>query len=215
MDNILFPEQIDYINNSMDSSNDLLAEMEEFAGIHRIPILNKSSALFLEQLVLTKKPKRFLEIGMAIGYSTIRTAKIVKDFGEIFTIEKSKDNIRIAERNIKKAGLDGKIKIYEGDAIEILENIGQTFDFIFLDADKEDYLKLFDLSLKVLEANGIILIDNLLWKGFTASKDIPDKYKKSTELIRQFNAYFLANPLLKSSILPIGDGLGLGIKTTD
>ena len=104
------------------------------------------------------------------------------------------------------------INIIEGNALEILPSLNKKYDFIFLDADKEDYLELFNKSLKILNLGGVIFIDNLLWKGFAASESVPNQYKKSTELIRKFNAQFLAHPKLKSSILSIGDGIGLGIK---
>ena len=105
-----------------------------------------------------------------------------------------------------------RINILEGNALKILPSLNKKYDFIFLDADKEDYLELFNYSLNILNLSGVILIDNLLWKGYVAAEEIPEEYKKSTELIRKFNAQFLSHPKLKSSILSIGDGLGLGIK---
>ncbi|MCW8849322.1 MAG: O-methyltransferase, partial [Melioribacteraceae bacterium] len=171
-----------------------------------------SSVKFLEQLVKIHNTKNFLEIGTAIGYSTIRVAKNLQTVSRISTIEVSKDNIKLAKSFFDEANLTDRINILEGDAREIIPKLKEEFDFIFLDADKEDYLELFELSIKVLKDGGIILVDNLLWHGFTAAAEIPEKYKKSTEFIRKFNAQFLSHPKLISSILPIGDGLGLGIK---
>jgi predicted O-methyltransferase YrrM len=90
--------------------------------------------------------------------------------------------------------------------------MSKKFDFIFLDADKEDYKRLFDYSMLHLKKGGIIVVDNLLWHGYTASSTVPDKYKTSTRHIRDFNKIFILQQNLDSMILPIGDGLGFGIK---
>lgn len=213
MSNILLPEQLSYLQNFQKEKDDLILKMEVFAEQNNIPILEKHSAEFLEQLVYLYSPKLFLEIGTAIGYSTIRVAKLLKNEALIHTIEMSKDNINLAKSFIEQTDLSPKIKILEGNAKNILPKLNTEFDFIFLDADKEDYMELFDLSMRLLKFDGIILVDNLLWKGYTASVNIPEEYKKSTEFIRKFNAKFLNSPNLKTTILPIGDGLGLGIKT--
>ena len=210
--NILQPEQIAYLNSFSKTKEPLYAEMEKFAKVKKIPILEEISAEFLEQLLYIYSPKSFLEIGTAIGYSTIRASKILQNDAIIDTIELSKDNIKWCKSFVEKAGMQDRINILEGNALEILPSLNKKYDFIFLDADKEDYLELFNHSLSILNLNGIILIDNLLWKGYVAAEEIPEEYKKSTKLIRKFNAQFLNHPKLKSSILPIGDGLGLGIK---
>lgn len=210
--NILKPEQLTYLNSFKKFKDKLTSEMEIFAKENKVPILEEKSAEFLELLLHISQPKSFLEIGTAIGYSTIRVAKILQNEAIIDTIEKSKDNIKLANEFFVKAKVSKQINIIEGNALKIIYALKRSYDFIFLDADKEDYWDLFELSLEILNFNGIILIDNLLWKGFTASNEIPDQYKKSTELIRKFNAQFLSHPKLKSGILPIGDGLGLGIK---
>jgi predicted O-methyltransferase YrrM len=212
MANILFPEQLSYLESFRKDRDDLLFKMERFAKENKIPIIEKSAAEFLEQLVYIYRPKMFLEIGTAIGYSAIRVAKTLKKQSVVHTIELSKNNIRRANSFIKSANLADVIKILEGNAIDILPSLEKKYDFIFLDADKEDYMELFDLAMKLLKLGGIILVDNLLWKGYVATTEIPEGYKKSTEFIRKFNAKFLEYPNLRANILPIGDGLGLGIK---
>ena len=212
MGKILYPEQLFYLAELNSHDDLLLAKMEKYAELNKIPILDKLSALFLEQLITLHRPKRFLEIGTAIGYSTIRVAKVSNEETKIKTIEVSENSIRLAKSFIDEAKQSKKIEILEGDALKILPRLKKKFDFIFLDADKEDYLILFEYAFKLLNVGGIILVDNLLWHGNAASKNVPSKYKKSTEFIRKFNAQFLAHPNLKSSLLPIGDGLGLGIK---
>lgn len=212
MSSILYPAQQKYLAGFVKSDDDLLLEMEHLAAAKNIPILVAQSAAFIEQLVLIHKPKRVLEIGTAIAYTSIRIARQLKKKRVIDTIEKSDDNIFLAEGFIEKAGLKDRIRILKGEAFNIIPQLDRKYDFIFLDADKQDYKRLLDYSLVLLKKGGVIVVDNLLWNGFAAAKNVPADYKASTNHIREFNKIFLAQPNLRSSILPIGDGLGVGIK---
>ncbi len=212
MSKILFPSQTKYLQNFIKEDDALILEMEKFASEKNIPILYPESAAFLEQLIRIARPRRVLEIGTAIGYSTIRIARCLRKKGIVHSIEKSEPNINLANEFIKRSGNEEKIKIIPGDAINVLPTLTKKYDFIFLDADKEDYKKLFDYSLILLKKGGIIFIDNLLWHGYAASKDVPSEYKNSTKLIREFNKYFTSQANLNAAILPVGDGIGLGIK---
>lgn len=212
MDKILYSAQRKYLESLQGKVDPLLREMEEFASVNKIPILNRESAEFLEQVVLIHRPKKVLEIGTAIGYSTIRVARNLRSKGVIETLELSKENIANAKKFIAKSDCGEKINIIEGDALKIMPKLTEKYDLIFLDADKEDYEKLFYNSLNLLNKRGVIFIDNLLWHGFPASKDVPLKYKRSTEHIREFNKLFVSQKGLKTTILSVGDGIGLGIK---
>lgn len=212
MSNILFPAQKRYLDSFRKNEDALLIEMENFAEHNNIPILDWHSAEFLEKLIKIYKPDRVLEIGTAIGYSTIRIARCLSKKATVYTIEKSKDNINLAEVNFEKSGVAKKIKLLQGDALSILPQIGKKFDFIFLDADKEDYKRLFDYSMILLRKGGVILVDNLLWHGYAASSRVPSKYLKSSKHIKDFNKIFILQQNLDSMIIPIGDGLGLGVK---
>ena len=212
MKEILFPEQKEYLNSFDKESDKLLMEMEEFAEKNKVPILSRDSARLMELLVQMRKPERVLELGTAIAYSTIRIAANLKKGGKIHTIEFSEDNEKLAKAYVKQSGLSKKIKLLFGDAKKVMPGLKKKYDFIFLDADKEDYLTLFELALKLLKKNGVLFVDNLLWHGYTASKEVPEKYKTSTKFIRDFNKIFMNHPQLKTTILPVGDGIGLGIK---
>jgi predicted O-methyltransferase YrrM len=212
MGSILIPSQKKYLESFIKEADPLILEMEKFAGAHNIPILLPDSAELLEQLICLVKPKRVLEIGTAIAYSSIRIARNLKKKGIVHTIEKSKDNIVLAKENIAKSGLEGKINLIEGNALEELPKFDKKFDFIFLDADKTDYKRLFDYSLILLKKGGIIFVDNLLWHGLAASSRIPKVKKNSVKVIREFNAVFTSQTNLKTTILPVGDGIGIGIK---
>ncbi|OGV08339.1 MAG: methyltransferase [Stygiobacter sp. RIFOXYC12_FULL_38_8] len=212
MKGIVFANQEKYLTTLRNKPDALIAEMEEFALENQVPILNWNAAELLEMLVRNSKPKRVLEIGMAIGYSSIRIARQLKKKSILHAIEKSKVNIELAAAYIDRAELTDKIQIMEGDALAIMPEMKKKYDFIFLDADKQDYEKLFHYSLKLLKKNGIIFIDNLLWHGFAAARNVPAKQKKSTQIIREFNKLFLNTPSLQSTIIPVGDGVGIGIK---
>ncbi len=211
-DKILYPNQYKYLTSLRGGINPLIHEMEQFAMSRKIPILDWKAAELLEQCILLQKPKRVLEIGTAIAYSSIRMAMVLRKGGIVDTIEKSKDNIKLAANYIKRAELESIINLIEGNAFDIMPKLNVKYDFIFLDADKQDYQKLFYSSLTILKKGGVIFIDNLLWHGFTAAKRIPDSYKKSTQQVREFNKLFMNQPNLKATILPVGDGIGLGIK---
>ena len=211
---IHYTNQITYLEKLRNEEDSFILELETFAKENKIPILNWNSAEFLEQLIIITKPERVLEIGTAIGYSTIRIARNLNSGATVDTIELSRNNIPIAKNNFIKSGLTEKIKLLEGNAKDIMPQLKDKYNFIFLDVDKEDYEELFYLSLTLLEKNGILFVDNLLWQGYAASDDtqIPKKYKRSTDHIRKFNKLFLNESVINSSILPIGDGIGLGIK---
>ena len=212
MTQIFFPAQKKYLNSFKRNDNKLLREMEEYAAENNVPILDWHAAEFMEKLIKIHRPERVLEIGTAIAYTTIRIAECLSKKSVIHSIEKSEDNIKKAEEYIEKSGLSKKIKLIKGDALKVMLQLEKKYDFIFLDADKEDYKRLFDYSMILLRKGGIIVIDNLLWHGFTASARVPSKYTKSTKNIRDFNKLFILQQNLDSIIIPIGDGLGLGIK---
>ena len=212
MGNIINIVQQNYLSSFRKRPDELIDEMEKYALENHIPILLWQSAEFIEQLVVIKNPKRILEIGTAIGYTSIRIARNLQGKSAVHTIEKSADNIAKAKEYFSKSGLDSKIKLLEGEAINIMPQLKKKYDLIFLDADKEDYKRLFDYSLVLLRRGGILVVDNLLWHGYAASSRVPKEYKTSTKHIREFNELFMNQPNLKSLIIPIGDGLGVGVK---
>jgi predicted O-methyltransferase YrrM len=186
--------------------------MEQLAADKKIPILDWKSAELLEQILLLIKPKRVLEIGTAIAYSSIRIARKLKKKGYVDTIEKSLDNISRASEFIKKAGLENQINLIEGNAKEVMPLLDKKYDLIFIDADKEDYEKVFYYSLMLLKKGGVLFVDNLLWHGYPASSKVPPSYKNSTKYIREFNKLFMNQSALVTSIYPVGDGVGIGVR---
>lgn len=212
MDKIILSNQLEYLASFRKPPDTLIEEMEAYANEHNVPILSWQSAEFLEQLVILKNPRRVLELGTAIAYSTIRIARQLKGKSVIHSIEKSSNNISVAKDFIAKSGLSTKIKLLEGDAVNVMPQLKKKYDIIFLDADKEDYKRLFDYSLVLLRKSGLLVVDNLLWHGYAASTRVPVQYKESTNHIREFNLLFMNQPNLKTTIIPVGDGIGLGVK---
>ncbi len=212
MSKILFDIQKKYLDQFKKKDDKLILDMEDYAKKNKVPILSWQSADFLEILIKMNNPSRVLEIGTAIAYSSIRIAKNLSDNAILQTIEKSKDNIKLAKENISRSGLGSKIEVLEGDARDIMPKLEKQYDFIFLDADKEDYLDLFNYSIKLLKTNGIIFIDNLLWHGYAAAEEVPENYRESAKHIKKFNEMFISHKDLKSTIIPVGDGIGLGVK---
>jgi predicted O-methyltransferase YrrM len=212
MEKILQEIQKKYLDRFIKERDPLLTEMETYAAENRVPILSAPAADLLELMIKIAAPKRALEIGTAIGYSSIRIAANLSKKGILHTIEKSEDNILKAEEYIQRSGFEEKIKILKGEAETIMPRLEKKYDFIFLDADKQDYLKLFQYSLMLLKKKGIIFIDNLLWQGYAAARRVPENYKNSTRQIKEFNEYFMKQNSLRSIIIPVGDGIGIGIK---
>jgi len=212
MSGILYSSQIKYLKKFKKENDLLIVQMEDYAKKNEIPILAWNSAAFLEQLIQISQPKHVLELGTAIAYSTIRIARNLGKNSIIDTIEKSKDNFKQATKNVNKSGYGKKINLLFGDALNIMPKLKNKYDFIFLDADKEDYNKLFNYSIILLKKDGILFVDNLLWHGYAAVSRVPPAQKILTNNIREFNKIFTSHPNLNATILPIGDGIGLGVK---
>jgi len=212
MSEIINPHQLKYLESFRPEPDPLILEMEQLAADKKIPILDWKSAELLEQILLLIKPKRVLEIGTAIAYSSIRIARKLKKKGYVDTIEKSLDNMSLASEFIKKAGLENQINLIEGNAKEVMPLLDKKYDLIFIDADKEDYEKVFYYSLMLLKKGGVLFVDNLLWHGYPASSKVPPSYKNSTKYIREFNKLFVNQSALVTSIYPVGDGVGIGVR---
>ena len=212
LDAILHREQAEYLDGLLPPSDDLLAEMESYAAEHRVPIADREVALFLEITARAINAKRALECGMAIGYSVIHLLRGMPDDGRVVTIDPSDEMIRAAEGYFTRAGIRDRVQIEKGYALDVIPKLDQTFDLVFIDAVKEEYRGYLDLSLPKLRTGGVVICDNLLWGGRVAGEIESDDYKSSTEALREFNPYFVNHPKLRAVVLPVGDGLGYGVK---
>jgi len=213
IDAIVRREQAEYLERLLPSNTDVLAEMEEYAEAHRVPIADREVARFLEITARSTGARRALEIGMAIGYSVIHLARGMGEGGLVVTIEPSEEMIARSEEFVGRAGLRERLRIERGYALEVLPGLsGETFDLLFIDAVKEEYARYLELALPMLRVGGVVLVDNLLWGGQVAGEIRAPEQTASTQALREFNQIFVRHPQLLSVVLPVGDGLGYAVK---
>ena len=208
LDAIIQHDQAEYLDQLHTQPDSLLAEMEAYAAEHRVPIADREVSRFLEITARVTGARKALEIGMAIGYSVVHLARGMGEQGMVVTIEPSDEMIEAASGYLKRAGLLDRVEIEKGKALEVMPTLTETFDLLFIDAVKEEYSQYLDLGLPRLRAGGVVIVDNLLWGGKVAS----DNDESSTVALREFNCYFVNHPQLLAEVLPVGDGLGYGVK---
>ncbi len=200
----------DYIRGLLPAREDYLKDLEAYAEVNHVPIVEPEVAQLLRVLIRVHKPKKILEIGTAIGYSALVMAATGGENCHITTIERRPDMIEKAEKNIGKTPYKDRIKILEGDAEEVLLSLEERYDFIFLDAAKGQYMDFFNKALKLLDKNGLIVSDNVLYKGMVATDELVIRRKKTiVKRLRAFLKYINEIEGVTSSIIPIGDGLAL------
>ncbi len=198
----------EYIRELIPLDEDL-EEMETYAEKNHVPIIQREVAQFIRVLLKMEKPKNILEIGTAIGYSAIVMADVSMS-SNITSIERREDMIEIAKSNIEKRGFTDRINIIQGEAEEVLEGLDEKYDFIFLDASKGHYREFFDSSIKLLKPGGIILWDNVLFRGMVASDTLVTKRKITiVKRLREFLKYINNIDGYITSVIPIGDGVAL------
>ncbi len=215
IDAIIKREQAEYLEALLTQSDPLLNEMEEFGAEHGVPSADREVARFVEITARGTKAKRALEIGMAIGYTTIHLARAVGAEGLVVTIDPSDEMIKAADGYLRRAGLRERVRVERGKALDVMPLLGEkgdTFDLVFIDAVKEEYAGYLDLALPMLRSGGTVIVDNLLWGGQVAGEIRSRDQEASTKALREFNEYFLSHPQLLAEVLSVGDGLGYGVK---
>lgn len=211
-DAILQSAQAAYLEGLLPRRDELLQEIEARALADDVPISDPEVGLLLQMLTATSGARRVLEVGSAIGYGTIWLARGGADV-EVVGIEKDPSRIELAHSHLERAEVTSRVQLLEGDALELMRSLTPPFDLVYLDSDKKDYRRLLDFSLQLLRLGGLVVIDNLLWKGQVA--DPPEDYDQEdeeAEVLRMFNGYFSMHPQLDSLVLPLGDGVGLAVK---
>jgi len=208
VDAIIHREQAEYLDQLLTQNDPLLAEMEAYAAEHRVPIADREVARFLEITARITGARKALEIGMAIGYSVVHLVRGMGQDGLLVTIEPSEEMIERATGYLERAGLLDRVRIERGEALDVMPNLDETFDLLFIDALKEEYSQYLDLGLPRLRTGGVVIVDNLLWGGKVAGDDT----ETSTVALREFNSYFINHPQLLAEVLPVGDGLGYAVK---
>ncbi|WP_245579458.1 O-methyltransferase [Halonatronum saccharophilum] len=211
--NIVHEWIINYIRDKQDNRVGRFKEIEEKAKSRGVPIIEPEVGNFLNLLVKIHQPQRILEVGAATGYSTLWLAK---DFpGDIVTIELKESDAKEAKENFAALGYDN-IELLLGDALEILPTLEGRFDFIFIDAAKGQYVNFLEESLRLVNDGGIIVADDVLFKGMIADdRFYHPRFNTLTKRLREYIDLVMDHPDLDSSIIPIGDGLAISIKRGD
>lgn len=209
MTGVAYEYMEEYLRGLIKEENPKLLAMEEYAHENSIPIVQKETGRFLELITMIKKPSRILELGTAIGYSSILMSEALNNSVNITTIERDTTMIEIARSNFQKYRLDN-IKIIQGEALEIITNLEDTFDLIFLDAGQGHYNHYLPQCLRLLSQEGIIIADNVLFRGMVANSSLIKRRKITiVKRMRKYLEEVNSNPELITSIIPMGDGIAI------
>ncbi|MBD8941689.1 MAG: O-methyltransferase [Clostridiales bacterium] len=205
---------VSYIHSLERSNGEVCDEIEEFAHQTNVPIIRKEMESFLRVLIEIKKPKRILELGTAIGYSAILMANTMSEDCRITTIENYDKRIPIARDNFKRAGVEEKVELLEGDALEILQKINEPYDFVFMDAAKAQYLVYLKEIMRLLPVGGILIADNVLQDGeLVESRYAVERRNRTIHSRMREYLYEVKNMKeLETTIIPIGDGITLSVR---
>ena len=176
---------------------------------NHIPIIMDDTLEVVGDLLNKIKPKFILEIGTAVGYSAMCFSKYISEDGYIDTIEREHERVEEAKKNVELVGVADKINIIEGDAVEILPTINKKYDVVFIDAAKGKYPFFLKEALRLINKNGYIIADNVLYKGYVMSDYNKHKQRTAVRNLREFIAEITKNPTLETKILEVGDGLAI------
>ena len=209
-DAIIQREQAEYLDRLISQTDPILLEMEAYGAEHRVPSADREVARFVEITAQAIKARRALEIGMAIGYTTIHLARALGEDGLVITIDPNEEMIRAADGYLERAGLRNRVRVERGKALEVIPRLRETFDLVFIDAMKDEYSGYLELVLPKMRTGGVVVVDNLLWGGKVATE--PASEDRDTGALQKFNEDFMQNPRLKALVLSVGDGLGYAVK---
>ncbi|MGL5259618.1 MAG: O-methyltransferase [Lachnospiraceae bacterium] len=211
---IVNDRMIEYINSLETGNPEYLNELEAYAIETFVPIIRKEMQSFIKLLLSINKPKKILEVGTAIGFSTLLMSEYSDKDCQITTIENYEVRIPIAKENIKKAGKEDCITLIAGDAIEILPTLTDTYDFIFMDAAKGQYIRFLPLLMPLLKEGGMLVSDNVLQDGDIVESRFAVTRRNRTihSRMREYLYELKHHPMLTTSILPIGDGVTVSVK---
>ena len=205
---------VDYINSLDKGNSPVCNAIEKEALADGVPIIRKEMGNLLKVLLLLKRPQKILEVGTAVGYSSILMSENMPENCRITTIENYEKRIPIAKQNFVRAGKEKQITLLEGDAADILKELREPFDFIFMDAAKGQYIHFMPEILRLLKPEGILVSDNVLQDGdiieshFIVTRRNRTIYKRMREYLYELTH----SDELVTSVLPIGDGITVSVK---
>lgn len=212
-DAILGAEQAAYLEGIEPARDALLAEMEQYAKERGQPISDPEVASFLAVTARAAGATRIVEVGTNIGYGAIVLARAAGPSAKVVTIELDPATVKVARDFIARAGLAAQIEVRQGDALVELEAITGEIDLVYVDCVKEHYPRYLDIAVPKLSARGVVVADNVLWKGLVAKADVPANEQARVEALRTFNRALVGDPRLRGVVLPLGDGVGYAVRT--
>lgn len=211
---IVDERMVTYINSLDRGNGEFLDKLEQQAKKDRVPIIRREMQSFLKVLLQMKKPGRILEVGTAVGFSALLMCENTPEETMVTTIEKYEKRIPVAKENFRKAGMEHRIIFLEGDAMDILKTLEGSFDFIFMDAAKGQYIHFMPEIMRLLEKDGVLVSDNVLQEGdiieshFAVERRNRTIYKRMREYLYELKH----DDRLLTSIIPIGDGAAVSIR---
>lgn len=203
-----------YLHSLETENSEILEQIEKEALDTYVPIIRKEMQSFLKVLLRIKRPLRILEVGTAVGFSAILMSEYVPAECKITTIENYEKRIPIARENFKRAGKEHQITLIEGDAFEVLKTLQDSYDFIFMDAAKGQYIAYLPEVMRILTPGGILVSDNVLQNGEIIESRFAVERRDRTihSRMREYLYTLKHHPELETSIIPLGDGVALSIK---
>jgi caffeoyl-CoA O-methyltransferase len=198
---------LEYLEGLHAPMGPVLTEMLEVGRAEKIPILQVSSGRFLRTLITALAPKRVLEIGTAIGFSTLWMAAGLPPGARIDTIDPDRARTDRARRYWLRGGVTDKIRVINEPALRVIPRLAPGVEFAFIDAIKTEYVEYLEALLPKMAQGGVITVDNVLWSGRISAGD----QDADSAALRAFNEHFLHHEQLEATIVPVGDGLGFGV----
>lgn len=207
----------EYLENLQPFCEGELGQLQKTSYEKEVPIIPKDVVQFLGVVLSIIKPKKILEIGMAVGFSASYMTGFLQKGGHLTTIDRFDVMIKQAKENFKRLGVEDKVTILEGNANDILPTLDEQYDFIFMDAAKGQYIQILPDVLRLLKKGGVIIADDILQEGRVAQayEEVPKRQRTIHKRMNEFLNEITNNPKLKSSILTIGDGVAFIQKIED
>ncbi|HEY2516641.1 MAG TPA: O-methyltransferase [Polyangiaceae bacterium] len=212
-DAVLRPEQATYLEALEPARDPLLAKMEALADERHLPISDPEVATFLAVTVAARAPRLVVELGTNIGYGSIVMARAAGPGTQVITIELASQHVQTARAFIEEAGLSDRIEVRQGAALAELEKIDLPIDLAYVDCVKEEYPQYLELLIPRLAPRGVIIADNVLWRGLVAGGGpVPETERERVDALRAFNLAIVQHPQLTGVVLPLGDGVAYATK---
>ena len=214
---IVDERMVTYIRSLEVPESAVIEAIEQEALRDRVPIIRKEMQSFLKVLLMIKRPMRILEVGAAVGFSSILMSEYMPEGGHITTIENYDKRIPIARANFKRAGKEEQIDLIEGDALEVMHGLEGPYDLIFVDAAKGQYIHFLPEVMRLLGTDGVLVSDNVLQEGDIIESRFAVERRNRTihSRMREYLYELKHHDQLQTSIIPLGDGVALSVKCSD